>query len=82
MVEQIHPAVSFKESYPPRSLRWKLKRSCSKCSRCRYSVNGRGREADPFTDKISLCCYLAQVNQSLCQHAQISLENKSLNVPT
>ena len=78
MVEQIHHAVNSKELYPPRFLRWKLKLSCSKCCRCRYSVNGKGREADPLVYVVTV----AEVNQSLYQHAQISLKNKSLNVPT
>ena len=57
MVKQIHHAANSKESYPPRFLRLKLKLSCSKCCRFRYSMNEKGREADPFTDKLSLQRY-------------------------
>ena len=43
-----------------------------------------GKVERPIPLKINLVCAVtvAEVNQSLYQHAQMSLENKSLNVPT
>ena len=46
-----------KESYSSRSPCLKLKLSCSKSCRCRYYVNGKGRKADPFKDKLNSCRY-------------------------
>ena len=50
-----NPSCSSKESYLSRCPCLKLKRSCSKSCRCRYCVNGKWRETDPFKDKLNSC---------------------------
>ena len=51
-----NPSCSSKESYLSQCPCLKLKLSCSKSCRCRYCVNGKEREADPFKDKVDSCC--------------------------
>ena len=50
-----NPSCSSKESYSSRCPCLKLKLSCSKCCRCRYCVNGKGKEADPFKGSLNSC---------------------------
>ena len=52
---QTNPSCSSKESYSLRRPCLKLKLSCSKCSRCLYCVNRKGREVHPFKNKLNSC---------------------------
>ena len=48
-------SCSSRESYPSWCPCLKLKFNCSKCCRCRYWVNGKVREVNPFKDKLNSC---------------------------
>ena len=69
---------SSKESYSLRCSCLKLKFSCSKCSRCRYCVNGKSREAHPFKNKLnSWHCRSRGKSESLSQCSNAFGNNNS-----
>ena len=75
---QTNPSRSSKECYSLRCSCLKLKLSCSKCSRCRYCLNGKGREAHPFKSKLNSClCRSRDKSESLSECSNTFGNDKS-----
>ena len=73
-----NPPCISKESYLSRCPCLKLKLSCSKSCRCRYCMNGKGRKADPFKDKLNYCrCHGRGKSESLSACSNTSGKHKS-----
>ena len=76
-----NPSCSSKESYSSRCLRLKLKLSFQNVAVVVIAWMGKVQRPIPLQVNVVTAVTVTEVNQSLYQHGQIRLENKSLDFP-